>query len=201
MSDSHLIKTCTQCGARKPGSEFHAKAASPDGKRTICRACISVKAAEYRALNPEVVAASKARWARLNPEKVAEIERASRARRPKTASAGYTAAVRNRNPDLYARMMAKWSKRRADRLRATPKWFDADKVTSIYRQAGRMRKAGFDVHVDHIYPLRGALVCGLHVHQNLRIIPAKENISKGAAMPAENACIVQAVPILSASKI
>ena len=195
------MKNCTQCGERKPFEMFHRKAESSDGRRAMCKSCIAEKTREYRELNPETVAASKKRWSRLNPEKTLEYAKAYRERRGARGSGkAYTADVRDRNPDLYARLMAKWAKRRADRARATPRWFEAEKVIAIYRQAGRMRKAGHDVHVDHIYPLRGSTVCGLHVHTNLRIIGASENLAKGATMPAESICNPEIVCVVSAAK-
>lgn len=42
----------------------------------------------------------------------------------------------------------------------------------------KMRLVGLDVQVDHRIPLRGKLVCGLHVHQNLRIVNSSLNKSK-----------------------
>lgn len=50
----------------------------------------------------------------------------------------------------------------------------------IYIEAQRITlSTGIPHEVDHIIPLRGRLVSGLHVHENLRIIPRTENRKKG----------------------
>ncbi len=49
----------------------------------------------------------------------------------------------------------------------------------VYRVAANLRLFGFDVHVDHVIPINGGMVSGLHVESNLKIIPAKMNLSKG----------------------
>ncbi len=41
-----------------------------------------------------------------------------------------------------------------------------------------MRRKGFDVHVDHIFPICGDSICGLHVPSNLMIVDAVENVKK-----------------------
>jgi 5-methylcytosine-specific restriction endonuclease McrA len=61
----------------------------------------------------------------------------------------------------------------------TPPWADRAAIQAIYEVAIAYRRAGLDVHVDHIVPLKGENVSGLHVPWNLQIIPAKENLSKG----------------------
>ena len=71
---------------------------------------------------------------------------------------------------------AKRVRRRATQLNATPKWLtknDKEKIRKIYAKCPK----GY--HVDHIIPLRGKSVCGLHVPNNLRIITAHKNQSKG----------------------
>ena len=63
--------------------------------------------------------------------------------------------------------------RRAYKLKAVPRWANIEKIKEIYKQCGK----GY--HVDHIIPLRSSNVCGLHVENNLQILKAEDNISKG----------------------
>lgn len=68
---------------------------------------------------------------------------------------------------------------RAAKIRATPAWVNRQDVEPIYEQAIiQTRETGIQHHVDHIVPLRGRNVCGLHVSWNLQVIPATENFSK-----------------------
>jgi hypothetical protein len=64
------------------------------------------------------------------------------------------------------------------RAQATPKWADHDAILAIYAEARQRRAAGEPVEVDHIVPIRGKAVCGLHVHWNLQIITKEENARK-----------------------
>ncbi len=73
--------------------------------------------------------------------------------------------------------------RRARKKQASPAWADHSLIKEIYRRASEIRKTGKDVHVDHIYPIAGKLVCGLHVHNNLQIIEAHINRKKMMSAP------------------
>jgi hypothetical protein len=68
------------------------------------------------------------------------------------------------------------------RMKRIPPWADVQLIEDIYLYAKTMRACGVDVHVDHIVPLRGKLVSGLHTHDNLQVIPAKENMRKNAKL-------------------
>ena len=61
----------------------------------------------------------------------------------------------------------------------TPPWANKTAIKQIYQEAKRMTaETGIQYEVDHIFPLRGQLVCGLHIETNLRIISRTENNSK-----------------------
>jgi 5-methylcytosine-specific restriction endonuclease McrA len=78
-----------------------------------------------------------------------------------------------------AKVLALKAKRRADKPRATPAWVDLNKIKAIYSCCKQLSElTGVEHHVDHVVPLQGKNVCGLHVHYNLQILKASENISK-----------------------
>ena len=79
-------------------------------------------------------------------------------------------------------VLASSASRRAAKLQRTPTWlsdFDKIKIKCLYQLAAmRNRESGQTWHVDHIIPLQGEFVSGLHVPNNLQVIPAIENMRK-----------------------
>lgn len=63
---------------------------------------------------------------------------------------------------------AKWQR--------TPKWRDKDKIGAIERAAKRL-----GMTIEHVIPLRGEKVSGLHVHNNLAIVWQDDNFAKSNA--------------------
>jgi len=68
--------------------------------------------------------------------------------------------------------IAKAAKRHAAKLRRTPCWSESEAILEFYKNCPE----GY--HVDHIIPLQGKTVSGLHVLENLQYLTAKENLSK-----------------------
>lgn len=99
---------------------------------------------------------------------------------------------REDNKERYSDNQAAWRKkvssnrviqarkRRMDLLKARPSWANDFFIEEAYRLAElRSKMLGYPWQVDHIVPLKSKKVCGLHVHNNLRVIPAIENNRKG----------------------
>lgn len=71
------------------------------------------------------------------------------------------------------------SERRALLLQRAPKWANHSEIFGVYWRCSLISaRTGIKHHVDHIVPLNGRLVSGLHVTENLQIIPARENLLK-----------------------
>ena len=71
------------------------------------------------------------------------------------------------------------AKRRAIKLDAMPLWANKEEIGKIYKEARKLTKTtGIKYEVDHIIPLQGKNVCGLHTEKNLQIITGTENRKK-----------------------
>lgn len=78
------------------------------------------------------------------------------------------------------RIIAKSAARNALLKNAIPKWADLSKIKEIYDNCPE----GY--HVDHIIPLQGENICGLHIETNLQYLTAEENLKKGNKFPYYN---------------
>lgn len=178
------LKTCNKCLCGKDTSAFYANKRMKDGLNTFCIECHKAdniarktknradplfKATElaykktYRERNEEAHAVYMAKWREANRERINEHGR----------------NYRRQRKEHYNFLC---QKRKLDLINRTPKWLTDDDVWMMeqaYELAGMRRQlTGVEWHVDHIIPLRGKVVSGLHTPFNLRVIPRAENQRK-----------------------
>ena len=162
------------------------RAKNPEKQAAICKTYDeknrdkrSAYAKQYRKDNPEKVQEQVKAWVKANPEKMkGYMQKASKAwheRNPDYQSNFYKA-----NKERY---VAARARRRAAQESATPTWLTAiDKamIQEMYDVSeARYIQTGIKHHVDHIVPINGKGVAGMHVPWNLQVITAHENLSKG----------------------
>ena len=114
----------------------------------------------YRLRHPDKWLAKKKRYRQKHKEKIY----------------AYNREYEKRNRGMTRAIVAK---KRMNKRRQTPIFSDHENIMAIYREADRISKeTGIPHHVDHIVPIQGKTVSGLHVSWNLRVIPASDNIRK-----------------------
>jgi RNase P subunit RPR2 len=155
------MKRCSKCTEIKPTKEFSVNAKEPDGLRTQCRVCTSGSWKAYYAINQEDMC-----------KRTQEYYQANKGRRQEYNKAYYEA-----NTDYYD---AHNAVRRARELDAAVAWADIEEIDRIYAN----KPAGY--HVDHIIPLQGKLVCGLHVEHNLQYLTKEANLAKSNKFNQDN---------------
>jgi len=182
-------KRCSKCKEVKALGAFGVNKSAKSGYDFACRACNAARAAarrkthgqeiseqrkQHRAARPEVFAARNRANYQANRARIVAEKRAHRAAHPEQ----YAAMRRERGKD--GRSVAYVQARNARKRQAVPGWVDDASVQRVYAKAKHLTEVlGVDMQVDHVVPLRSPLVCGLHCPDNLQLLEAGLNRSKG----------------------
>lgn len=182
-----MIQICRKCHVEKPIADYQFHRVSGKYYQT-CRRCRQLQNYEWDKANRDTKNASDRKWRKANPEKLwAKRNPEENKKRMVVASKEW----RIRNPEYHHEhylnnktvYVAARAKRRAAQANATPKWLtaiDKAKIQEMYDvSVARETQTGVKHHVDHMIPIMGKKVCGMHVPWNLQVITATENLSKG----------------------
>lgn len=162
------MKPCLACKTDKPLESFSLQKKGKFGRRSTCKACIAL----FYIQNKKKILSHQKEARSKHPEHYRQLRNESYGR------CGITSEKRKRQNEYKksnGRKLANavQAHRKTSKLQATPPWANLEKIKQIYLNCPK----GF--HVDHIIPLKGKNVRGLHVEYNLQYLPAVENIRKG----------------------
>jgi len=180
-------RKCVQCEGSIPAE-----------RRSIAKFCgKKCKWKAERLRHKDKKTADHKAWKARNPERVRELRRASAKRCPETPRhkewlienaqrmRDHRRKWKKANPGIVA---ADTRSRQLKKVKATPNWLSAEqknKIVDIYKRAAEITKqTGLPHDVDHIIPIRGKAVCGLHVPWNLQILTRTENARKSNRVAA-----------------
>ena len=137
------------------------------------------KTKEYSEKYSKTHAIATQRWRAANRDKCAQTQRKWNAENREKRN-DLSRKWRSQNRDIMVSLKAK---RRADILSRTPQWLTKDDMWMIQQAYVvaklRTQLTGVAWQVDHVIPLRGKKVSGLHVPLNLQVIPEHMNLLKG----------------------
>ncbi len=146
--------------------------------------CWTCRQRVAKALRVKTNFAHSKKWYQKNKEQFAIYTagwREERAEYIKAQSKAYRQSPRGK-----LRRQVYESSRRARLLCATPPWADLEAIERIYAEAIYLTETTGVAHeVDHYFPLKGKTCCGLHIAENLRVVPATVNRKKGCSVPTQ----------------
>lgn len=157
------MKICKTCHKTKELTLFAAHSLCKGGYENTCKSCKVAKTAKWQNENKDQKNSNNTKWRSLNLEKARKSSSSWR-----------------KNNKGHANSLTR--SRQAAKLARTPSWltsFDLLKIKCFYQVAAmRSRESECMWHVDHILPLQGKTVSGLHVPSNLQVIRGSENSRK-----------------------
>ena len=163
MGNKGITMICSRCHKEKSADEFPKSKTCLSGYRSYCKTCKNKQTSSYYYKDKTKHRLSANKWMAENPEKVLEIKKSWKKRNP--------LQVKTDN-----------AKRSALKRSASVNW-DLELTEFVFEEAHHLRGlrdaiTGFKWHVDHVLPLQGKQVCGLHVWNNFAVIPATINLKK-----------------------
>ena len=183
------MKQCACCKETKSYFEFPKHKQKVDGYYTYCKQCKKIKDKESYEKYKKARYEKQCVWNEGNKEKVLAYKKKYRDNNKHKINLWICANRESKNKHSRnwkhknkAKVNAATRKRQAAQLQRTPAWLtqhDYKVMESKYAIAAWLSAVvGIDYHVDHIIPLRGKTVSGLHVPDNLSVIRARDNLEK-----------------------
>lgn len=150
----------------------------------VCVECRRVREVERYWEDPEKARAHAAKYSRRNTKLLAAKAKLARDTEPPEKRIARLQRAkekarewRKNNPRHH---LALTNAHKARIKQCAPPWVDKAKLVEVYKNCPEGH------HVDHIVPLRGTVVSGLHVPWNLQYLPARENIQKSNRFEVSN---------------
>jgi len=176
------VKHCSKCNVEKPLEMFSKCSANKDGLHRWCKDCAKVAKKEWYAKNVESERTKAMQYYYENYEKNKERIIKTVSDWQKTNKEKYRKIAKKCYEKTKHKRFAWQALARAAKRNAVPKWVNGElkqEIQKFYVEARvKTKETGINYEVDHIVPLMGDNVCGLHVPWNLRVITRFENRSK-----------------------
>jgi hypothetical protein len=190
LADTVEYKACAKCKEIKPLFLFNNDKSTHDGLACYCRNCNSINVNKWKSMHYDMVKANNKKWRANNSVRMDAYDKLWK-QQNKDKAIMWSHRWRDNNKERslesarewkrnHPEEMALWSIKRRDAVRAaTPSWADFRHIGLVYIVRDEMEMLYNEkFHVDHIIPLNGKNVSGLHVPWNLQIIPKLDNLRK-----------------------
>ena len=177
-----MLKVCRKCNIEKPLKDFYKRQDLPDGHQYMCKYCTKIENKQYVQKNMEKIRKGNRAYYTTNKKKVLEQKGKYYLKNKENIRKKQNEYKRSNRGKFNAIAAMEYTKKKD----ATPKWLTKEMKEEIkewYILAKELRwLSEEDFHVDHIIPIKGKSVCGLHVPWNLQLLSKSDNLRKSNRM-------------------